>query len=118
MGFGRNGGGAVSYAYLSTNLAEHRKLRRLTDAAFRVYVSGLCWAAKYRTGGHIPSEDLPFVYEDLDDAMDPDAAQDAINELLSEGLWHNADRVCGRCEAPSTGYLIHDFVTPSDEGGR
>lgn len=108
----------MSHAHLSANFAEHRKLRRLRDAAFRLHVSALCWATKYQTGGHIPPEDLPFVSEDLDDAMDPDTTQHAIRELLSEGLWHNADRTCGRCQVTTTGYVLHDFVDPSGEGGR
>src|SRR5688572_3207326 len=110
----------MSWIRLDDDFAMHRKVRRLTDSAFRLHVSALCWAAKYLTDGHIAPDDIRYIGADLDNDMDPTVIEQAAKELVSHGLWHEAHRSCSGCPEVQAGWVIHDFLelNPSAEQAR
>jgi hypothetical protein len=69
-----------------------RRVARLSDAAFRLFVTSLAWSVSNRTDGEIDVADLALVPR-----IDPSAASD----LVSVGLW--------RQEGDK--WLICDFVS-------
>jgi hypothetical protein len=70
----------------------HRKVRRLSDAAFRLHVSAIHWCAEHLTDGHVPADELDLV----SDVTDP---KSAVAELEPK-LWEPLD----------DGWLIHDYL--------
>jgi hypothetical protein len=78
----------------------NRKIRRLSDAAFRLDVSAICWSNEHLTNGKIPDDDLDAI-------GDVKRAKSAANELVRKGRWEQLD----------DGYQIHDFLeyNPSRE---
>lgn len=71
----------------------HRKVRRLSDAAFRLHVSAIHWCSEHLTDGHIPDAELELV-------SDSRSPRRAVGELERAGLWHAVD----------DGWEIHDFL--------
>lgn len=71
----------------------HRKIRRLSDAAFRLHVSAIHWCSEHLTDGHIPDGELDLV-------SDVKAPARVVSELERAGLW----------EPVQEGWLIHDFL--------
>lgn len=71
----------------------HRKVRHLSDQAFRLFVSGLCWCNDNLTDGVIPERDLRFV-------SDVRAPKRYASELVSVGLWERTD----------SGWCVHDYL--------
>ncbi len=74
---------------LEVDLPTHPKILRAGERAGWIYISALCYAARYQTNGHIPSEALPLL------GCDPDC----LTKLISTGLWELAEG----------GYQIHDW---------
>lgn len=72
---------------------EHRKIRRLSDGAYRLHDTALCWAAKDETDGLIQADDLTEMQHGK-------RLSRYIPDLEAAGLW---ERVPG-------GWLIHDFL--------
>ena len=68
---------------------DHPKIVALTDAAFRTHVTGLCYAARYLTDGHIPTGSLRTI-----------GPRKAATELEAAGLWTKTDH----------GWQIRDFL--------
>lgn len=83
----------MAWVKLDDRFARHRKVRKLSDAAFRLHVSAMCWAAEEETGGYIPSDELALV----SDVRRPDTA---LEELVDRHLW----------EVREDGWEIHDFA--------
>lgn len=81
--------------------ASNRKVRKLSDQAFRLDVAGILWCAKYSTDGFIQEDDLPLLCSEI---RSPNGKAD---ELVTKGRW---ERVEG-------GWLIHDYLdyNPSAE---
>lgn len=79
---------------------EHRKIRRLSDGAYRLHDTALCWAAKDETDGLI-------TFEDLFEMQHGKRLKRYVNDLEDAGLW----------ESVQGGWLIHDFLhyNPSHE---
>lgn len=71
----------------------HRKVRRLSDSAFRLHVSAIHWCSEHLTDGHIPDAELELV-------SDSRSPRRAVAELERAGLWH----------AVEDGWEIHDFL--------
>lgn len=88
----------MSWLKLDDSFPEHEKVADLTDKAFRVHVSALCYAARNLTDGHLPRSVVKTLT--LGKAA-------PITELLAVGLWDNN----------GNGYLIHDYLdyNPSRE---
>lgn len=93
----------------------HRKVRGLTDSAFRLHTEGIFWCARNLTNGFVAAEDLHA----LATARRP---AKTVPELVSRGNWHEATSVCDSEKCPAhvdnrrhavsngvTGWLIHDY---------
>lgn len=75
---------------LDADHPEHPKIAPLSDAAYRLYIGGLCYSARFLTDGWVP---LIIVGRN---------GRRPARELLDAGLW---------VEAPDgTGFLIHDYL--------
>jgi hypothetical protein len=73
----------------------HRKVERLSDAAFRLHASAICWCARNLTDGYVGKDDLT--------AAAPRhflTPEDLIDELVLREVW---DPVEG-------GWEIHDYL--------
>jgi hypothetical protein len=79
----------MAWTKLDDNFADHPKIAQLSDAAFRAFVAGLCYASRYLTDGVIHEH-----------AAKRTPAR-VRNELVSAGLWHENDD--GNVE-------IHDYL--------
>lgn len=82
----------MPWARFDDHMPSHRKIRPLSDAAFRLWVSAVCWCNANKTDGFISADDLRFVA----DVADPHAA---VPQLTAKGLW----------EEVADGWLVHDF---------
>ncbi len=49
----------MPYLNLDDNFPDHPKVDQLSDGAFRLHVSGMCYAAKHLTNGVILAERVP-----------------------------------------------------------
>jgi hypothetical protein len=82
----------------------HRKVRPLSDAAFRLDVSSVCWCSENLTDGVIERAHLTL----LSDVKRP---VKAASELVAQGRWHEGEHDCESCpQGPANGYVIHDFL--------
>ncbi len=82
----------------------HRKVRPLSDAAFRLDVSAICWCAENLTDGVIEPEHLALV-------SDVKRPQKVAAELVRTGRWHAADHDCEACPTVAPGaHVIHDYL--------
>jgi hypothetical protein len=66
----------MSWIRLDDNFPNHPKIVGLSDQAFRLYISGLCYASHYLTDGLI-----------IEPAMRRLDGADGVNELVEAGLW-------------------------------
>lgn len=71
----------------------HRKVRPLSDKAFRLYVSALCWCNAHLTDGVIRTRELAYV-------SDVTSPKRYARELVDADLW---------CET-SEGWQVHDYL--------
>ncbi|MFD9905401.1 hypothetical protein [Streptomyces sp. NPDC059063] len=69
------------------------RVRFLSDGAFRLYVSALCWSAGSPTGGVITTAELRLV-------VDARAPWRQAEELVAAELFE---------ELPGVGWRIHDY---------
>jgi len=83
----------VPWAKFDDRFPSNRKVRLLSDGAFRLYVSAICWSAENLTDGVIKAEELRLV-------ADVRAARTRAKELVSHGLWE---------EISNVGWCIHDY---------
>lgn len=93
----------MSWGRFDDQYPRHRKIRPLSDAAFRLDVSGVLWSAAESTDGVIPADDLPAV-------SDVKRPRPAAAELVKRGRWHTAGHTCPTCPQPPDGWVIHDFL--------
>jgi hypothetical protein len=79
----------------------HRKVTRLSDAAFRLHTSAFFWCSRNLTDGYVPEEDLEDVCAQVR------SPQRFVPELVKRGLW----------EPVEDGWKIHDYLEyqPSKE---
>ena len=82
----------MPYLNMDDNFADHPKVDGLSDGAFRLHVSAMCYAAKHRTDGAIPPERIPRLM--------PRFKQAYVAELIKAGLWVQHD----------DGQRIHDYL--------
>ena len=93
----------------------HRKVDRLTDAAYRLHTSAIFWCARNLTDGFVSEEDLDGVT-----ARVRTPARFAA-ECVKREVWHFAGQQCPseKCPAPvdKDGWVIHDYweYQPSKE---
>lgn len=82
----------MAYAQIHTAALRHWKVAGLSDAAFRLWVSGLAYCQEHLTDGLIHRRVLP--------TLCPRLTGKAIDELLAVSLWHAAE----------DGWTVHDYL--------
>jgi hypothetical protein len=80
-------------ARIDSMLPVHPAVRMLSDSAFRLYISTICWASLQQNGGCIPAAQLRYV----SDVRRPQACAE---QLADAGLW----------EAAGDGWQILDYL--------
>lgn len=90
----------MTWLKVDDEFPEHKKVRRLSDGAFRLHVTAMCLCAKDETDGRVAEADL-------DDMKNIDRLRKFIPALVLADLWEVIDG----------GWLIHDFLdyNPSHE---
>lgn len=90
----------MTWVKLDDRFPSHRKIALLSDRAFRLHVSAICWCAENLTDGRISERELTFVAKVR-------GLKATAKELEGAGVW---DRVDG-------GWAIHDYLdyNPSRE---
>jgi len=76
---------AVAWARIEDSFPSHPRVVGLSDGAFRLYVTGVCYAAQHLTDGLVPRAVVP----------DPALAR----ELVVAGLWITSRQ----------GWIVHDW---------
>jgi hypothetical protein len=92
----------MPWVKLDDRFPSHRKVALLSDRAFRLYVSALCWSSENLTEGRITQRELPLVAARLR------GAKTAAGELEAAQLWDRAD----------DGWVIHDFLEYNPDRAR
>lgn len=83
----------MPWARFDDRFPSNRKIRLLSDGAFRLYVSAICWSAENLTDGVITKAELRLV-------ADVKSPRTRAQELVEAGLWE---------ELPGVGWRIHDY---------
>lgn len=91
----------MSHIRLALTFSRHRKIRSLSDAAFRLWVSSMDLAREQNEDGALEPGDL-----DLVPRCPPKGRKrnELVQELVSNGLWDIAE----------SGWQIHDFLDWQD----
>lgn len=85
----------MSWVRIDDEFPDHRKIAGLTNDAFCLHVTAMCWVAKQQTDGKLPSVVLRrLAWRCQDPAM-------AAAELETAGVWDKTPE----------GWEIHDFLT-------
>lgn len=95
----------MSWANFDDQFPTHPKVVPMTDAAFRLHVSGVCYSANHLTDGHVPA--------DIVKLLAPRFKRATLAELLRRGQWHSLGNGCdtATCPAGVDGeYTIHDYL--------
>ncbi|MCM8555655.1 hypothetical protein [Streptomyces sp. STCH 565 A] len=90
----------MPWVKLDDRFPSHRKIALLSDRAFRLHVSAICWCAENLTDGRISDRELALVTRVR-------GVKATAKQLEDAGLWDRAD----------DGWLIHDYLdyNPSRE---
>lgn len=91
----------MPWVRLDDRFPSHRKVALISDRAFRLYVSALCWASENLTEGRILDRELPLVAR----VRGP---KTVAKELEAAQLW---DRIEG-------GWVIHDYLEYNPDRAR
>ena len=78
--------GGVTWVRIDDHFDEHEKVVGLSDAAFRAFVTGLCYSGRNLTDGRIPGAKLP--------------RRRTVSELVAAGLW----------DENGNGVKVHDYL--------
>lgn len=82
----------MPWANFDDQFPKHPKVLPISDAAFRLHVSGVCYCVQYLTDGVIEAKAVPLLV--------PRFRARTLAELVERGLWVNGGEQ----------YLIHDFL--------
>ncbi|MGS2588051.1 hypothetical protein [Streptomyces hebeiensis] len=91
----------MPWVRLDDRFPSHRKVALLSDRAFRLYISALCWSSENLTEGRILDRELPLVSR----VRGP---KSAAAELETAGLWDRA----------KDGWEIHDYLEYNPDRAR
>lgn len=83
----------MPWARFDDRFPSNRKIRLLSDGAFRLYVSAICWSAENLTDGVVKTNELRLV-------ADVKSARTRAKELVEAGLFEVLEGV---------GWKIHDY---------
>ena len=84
----------MAWIKIDDSFPDHPKIVELSDKAFRVHISGLCYCGKYLTDGKVPMR-IAARFADDDVSI--------LAELTTVGLWKE--------DLPNNGFVIHDYLT-------
>lgn len=82
----------MSWIRMDDGFAEHPKVLKVSDRAFRLHVGALCYCARRLTDGHLPAEVIRTLLQV--------GATKAAAELVEVGLWH----------LDNGGYKVNDYL--------
>lgn len=85
----------MSYSRFAIGFSRHRKVARLSDAAFRLWASAIDYAREQLTAGELEPQDI----DALPRVPTGKKRSEAIAEIVAVGLWEEVDGV----------HVIHDF---------
>ncbi|MFG3170616.1 hypothetical protein [Streptomyces sp. NPDC048200] len=90
----------MPWVKLDDRFPSHRKVALLSDRAFRLHVSAICWSSENLTDGRISERELPLVAHIR-------GLKATAKQLEDAGVWDRSDN----------GWVIHDFLdyNPSRE---
>lgn len=90
----------MPWVKLDDRFPSHRKVALLSDRAFRLHVSAICWCSENLTDGRITDRELPLVAKVR-------GVKATAQQLADAGLWDRTD----------DGWMIHDYLdfNPSRE---
>jgi hypothetical protein len=90
----------MPWVKLDDRFPSHRKVALLSDRAFRLHVSAICWCAENLTDGRISDRELPLVAHIR-------GIKATAKQLEDAGVWDRID----------DGWMIHDYLdyNPSRE---
>ncbi|MFE0647447.1 hypothetical protein ACFVZH_02500 [Streptomyces sp. NPDC059534] len=90
----------MPWVRLDDRFPSHRKVALLSDRAFRLHVSAICWCAENLTDGRIGDRELPLITHIR-------GIKATAQQLHEAGLWDRVD----------SGWMIHDYLdyNPSRE---
>ncbi|MCI0386192.1 hypothetical protein [Streptomyces sp. CNQ085] len=91
----------MPWVRLDDRFPSHRKVALLSDRAFRLYVSALCWSSENLTEGRILDKELPLISRVR-------GVKTVAKELEDARLW---DRIEG-------GWEIHDYLEYNPDRAR
>ncbi|MFE1903843.1 hypothetical protein ACFW96_09245 [Streptomyces gardneri] len=91
----------MPWVRLDDRFPSHRKVALLSDRAFRLYTSALCWSSENLTEGRILPQELPLVARIR-------GHKAAAAELETAGLWDQAE----------VGWVIHDYLVYNPDRAR
>lgn len=91
----------MPWVRLDDRFPSHRKVALLSDRAFRLYVSALCWCSENLTEGAISERELPYVARLR-------GMKKAAAELEAAGLWDRA----------GDGWMVHDYLEYNPDRAR
>lgn len=98
----------MTWTRFESRYPQSRKVKPLSDGAFRADVEGICWANEEGTDGQIRADELELVG---DGKRKPKHAA----ELVRRGRWHaSTEPACPSDQCPHDGtapdgWVIHDF---------
>ncbi len=106
----------MPYLNVDDGMDESPKVEGLSDAAFRMHVSGMLYAARRGTDGAIPRAKARRL---------SDTASDAVaGELVAAEVWHELGETGENCEGSKTclpgrpgHYVIHDYLQWNHSAG-
>lgn len=84
----------MPWANVDENFPEHPKVDGLSDLAFRLHVSGICYCARHLTDGLIPADKVPRLV--------PRFRKAALQELVDKGIWYWHESI--------ETYEVHDYL--------
>lgn len=91
----------MPWVRLDDRFPSHRKVALLSDRAFRLHVSALCWCSENLTEGAIRERELPVISRIR-------GVKKTAAELEEAGLWDRAD----------DGWMIHDYLEYNPDRAR
>lgn len=94
----------MTWARLDDQFPWSRKVRRLSDAAFRLHVTGIVASARDLTDGLVKRDDI-------DEYPAMRGLDKRIDELVLRGVWHANGHECEKCVQPPDGcWQVHDYL--------
>jgi len=94
----------MAWVKLDDRFPQHPKILQVSCEAFRLYVTGLCYASLYQTDGKLLAAAIGSLAETFHNpGLDETHPPDWIAELVRVGLWDEG-------ESGGKWYVIHDYL--------